>query len=406
MQYFHFRFLARAWFAAILAFALVSCGGGGGNSGSTTNTTLGSPLSTQAAIQELMNAFAATLTGAQEVPQRPSGATGSGTVVINPATRQMTATLTTTNIVGTAAHIHQAPAGTNGPIIFPLTETGPGSGIWSTAATLTEAQHNAFKAGDFYFNVHSTAFPDGEIRGQISAQVTGSTGATGVTGTGTSGLGATAPGATGTAGTGLFPGVTSNATFISALRGAQEVPPTSSTAQGSGTLLINPSTRQLTAAVTTVGIAATDAHIHEAAPGVNGPIIVPLTQTTPGSGVWIARATLTEAQFNALQNVNLYFNVHSAAFPLGEIRGQILPQKVPAPLVTGAAGGTGTPGTTGTAGTPLTGIPLGSGTTGTTTGTGMSADTTGTGLTGLIGTTGTTGTGTGSQGTDTAGLRY
>lgn len=79
----------------------------------------------------------------------------------------MTAAVTTSGIVGTMAHIHEGAVGVSGPIIFPMTESYAGSGAWSTAATLSEAQLATLRAGNYYFNVHSTAYPGGEIRGQI-----------------------------------------------------------------------------------------------------------------------------------------------------------------------------------------------------------------------------------------------
>jgi hypothetical protein len=383
------RILASSWLPVLGALALAACSGGGGDSGASTPGNNLSQPGAQASVSELANTFAATLTGAQEVPQRPSGATGSGTVVIDPATRQMSATLTTTAIAGTDAHIHQAQPGLNGPIIFPLTETARGSGIWTTRSTLSEAQFNAFRAGDFYFNVHSLNFTDGEIRGQILPQQPGTV----ITGVNNSVNVITSPG-TGTTstGTGLNPFVASTATFLAALRGSQEAPPTASIAQGSATMLINPANRQFTAAITTTGIAGDAAHIHEGPAGVNGPIIVPLAESVTGSGIWSVSAVLTEAQFNSLHAGNLYFNVHSRAFPAGEIRGQLLPQTISLETITGATGGANATGTTGT-GTTGTGT-TGTGATGTTT--------TGTGMTGT-GTTGTTTTGTGTTGTGATG---
>ena len=417
----------RAWLAILGVLAVAACGGGGGDSGATSGNNL-TPASTQAAVSELTDAFATTLTGAQSVPQRQSAATGSGTVVIQPATRLMTATLTTTGIVGTDAHIRQASAGLNGPVVFPLAETTRGSGIWTGRATLTEAQYNAFRASDFYFNVASANFAEGEIRGQILSQQPGTTPTTSTgTNTGT-------PTASTSTGAGLNPFVSSTATFLSALRGGHEVPPTPSAATGSGTVLLNPANRQLIAGVTTSSIAGTAAHIHEAAPGVNGPIIIPLAEPAAGSGTWTANVILTEPQFNALLAGNLYFNVHSSAFPNGEIRGQILPQTISLEFVTGAAGrpaaattptgttgtgttGTGTAGTgTGSTGTGATGIVTtgpglpGTGATGIgTTGTGLpGTGTTGIGITGTgltgTGTTGIGTTGTGLTGTGTTGI--
>lgn len=135
-----------------LAFALLASCGGGGSSATSTRI------------------FAATLAGTQEVPPNASGATGSGTVTVDAATRAMTATVTTTGVVGTAAHIHNGAPGVSGPVVFPLTETPAGSGLWVTTVTLSVDEFNLLIAGNYYFNIHSLAFPDGEIRGQIILQ--------------------------------------------------------------------------------------------------------------------------------------------------------------------------------------------------------------------------------------------
>lgn len=300
----------RTWLAVVCTLALLSCGGGSGSGFDFGNTIPenNTPSTAQASALELRDSFAATLSGGQEVPQRQSNALGAGTVVVEPVTRSMIATLSTSGISGTAAHIHQGATGINGPIIFPLTETSPGSGIWTARATLTEAQFNTLRAGDYYFNVHSAAFPDGEIRGQITSQEATGTGATG-------------------SGAGVNTVIAPLTTYMSALRGAQEVPPNASVATGAGTLVTTPSTREIKAAVVTTGITGTAAHIHQGALGVNGPIIVPLVESVPGSGIWTGAATLTDAQYNSLAAGNLYFNVHSAAFPDGEIRGQIVTQR-------------------------------------------------------------------------------
>ena len=69
-----------------------------------------------------------------------------------------------------SAHIHgPAVAGVNGPIIFPMagvSSTTTGS-ITTQTFSITPAQVAQLRAGLFYFNVHSTNFPNGEIRGQI-----------------------------------------------------------------------------------------------------------------------------------------------------------------------------------------------------------------------------------------------
>ena len=107
------------------------------------------------------------------------------------------------------------------------------------------------------------------------------------------------------------------------LAGDQEVPPVKSAGAGTGTIMIG-ADKSVSGSVTSTGIAGTAAHIHEAAPGKNGPVIVPLTKNGDTYAV-PAGAKLTDAQFASFQAGNLYVNVHTAANPGGEIRGQLKP---------------------------------------------------------------------------------
>ena len=106
------------------------------------------------------------LTGAEEVP--PVSASGSGTATITVGEdKSVTAKITTQGVAGVAAHIHEAAAGSNGPVIVPMEKTADNE--WSTkgGAKLTDAQFESYKAGRLYFNVHTAANKGGEIRGQI-----------------------------------------------------------------------------------------------------------------------------------------------------------------------------------------------------------------------------------------------
>ena len=110
--------------------------------------------------------YLARLTGAQEVPANYSAATGTGTVTLNEAETQATVNLNFTGLGGsqTAAHIHgPAPVGRTAPVLF---DTGTGT-ITNAVFSVTPAQAAQLKAGLMYFDVHTAAFPDGEIRGQI-----------------------------------------------------------------------------------------------------------------------------------------------------------------------------------------------------------------------------------------------
>ena len=228
--------------------------------------------------------FAAQMSNAQEVPTNASTATGNGLLTFDAATRKISGRVALTGMTATAAHIHTGVQGVNGPVIFSMTESAPGSGIWTTAAdaALTDAQITNLKSGGLYFNAHSAAFPGGEIRGQIGLNVK-----------------------------------------LASLNAAQEVPANTSAATGMGVLSVNPLTRAASASITLTGMTATAAHIHLGATGVNGPIIISLVSGSAGVFSSPADTVLTADQFKAYKQGNLYFNAHSAAFPGGEIRGQI-----------------------------------------------------------------------------------
>lgn len=228
--------------------------------------------------------FAAQMSNAQEVPANASTATGNGLLSFDAATKKISGRITLTGMTAVAAHIHTGVQGTNGPVIVAMTESAAGSGIWVTAAdaVLTDAQILSLKAGGLYFNAHSAAFAGGEIRGQIGLNV-------------------------------KFAG----------LNAVQEVPTNTSAATGTGVMVVNPLTRVASANITLTGMTAAAAHIHLGAPGINGPVIITLVPGSLGVFSTPANTVLTADQFKAYKQGNLYFNAHSAAFPGGEIRGQI-----------------------------------------------------------------------------------
>ena len=100
--------------------------------------------------------------------------------------------------------------------------------------------------------------------------------------------------------------------------GANEVPAVSTKATGHGTITVSGS-------VTTSGIKGTMAHIHMAAAGENGPVIIPLKKSGKHGWAVPAGAKLTDDQYKAFKAGDLYVNVHSAAHKSGEIRGQLKP---------------------------------------------------------------------------------
>ena len=111
--------------------------------------------------------------------------------------------------------------------------------------------------------------------------------------------------------------------FTGQLSGAQEVPPTRSSGTGTATATLFPSTNALTWKVEYSGLSgpATAGHIHgPAAPGANAPVVLPFANpASPING----GATLTDAQKTDLMAGAWYVNLHTAANPGGEIRGQL-----------------------------------------------------------------------------------
>ena len=106
------------------------------------------------------------------------------------------------------------------------------------------------------------------------------------------------------------------------LSGNQEVPPVTTSASGNGTFAVGPD-KSVSGSITTAGVAASAAHIHDGAPGRNGPVIIPLVRTSENIWSVPAGAKLTDAQHERYRAGNLYVNVHSAAHKGGEIRGQL-----------------------------------------------------------------------------------
>ena len=110
------------------------------------------------------------------------------------------------------------------------------------------------------------------------------------------------------------------------LSGNQEVPPVKTSATGNATVTIKPD-KSVSGTISTTGLDATAAHIHEGEAGKNGPVIVPFTKAADGTWSTAPGAKLTDAQYSSYLAGNLYVNVHTAANKGGEIRAQLKPSK-------------------------------------------------------------------------------
>jgi hypothetical protein len=108
------------------------------------------------------------------------------------------------------------------------------------------------------------------------------------------------------------------------LIGAEETPPVTTSATGTGTITIA-ADKSVTGTIKTKGIEGTVAHIHVGAPGVAGPPIITLDKGADGRWSVPAGSKLTDDQYASFKAGNLYVNVHSAEHKPGEIRAQLKP---------------------------------------------------------------------------------
>ena len=100
-----------------------------------------------------------------------------------------------------------------------------------------------------------------------------------------------------------------------------EVPARASAGQGTGTFTVLPD-GTVYGSMTAYNFNPTMGHIHIGAPGVNGPVIVPMTKN--GYVLTIPEGTkLTPEQLAAYKAGNLYVNLHSVGNPGGEVRAQL-----------------------------------------------------------------------------------
>ena len=108
------------------------------------------------------------------------------------------------------------------------------------------------------------------------------------------------------------------------LSGAEQVPPVSTAARGSGTITVGED-RSVSGSVTISGLAPVAAHIHVGARGKNGPVAVGLTKTSDTDWSVPAGAKFNEAQYQSFMAGETYLNFHTPANKGGEIRGQLQP---------------------------------------------------------------------------------
>ncbi|GAA4388148.1 hypothetical protein GCM10023186_34460 [Hymenobacter koreensis] len=234
----------------------------------------------------------ARLEGAQEVPAVSTAARGVASFTFNNTRDTLFITAAFNGLSGpiTGAHVHDGARGVNGPVITNLGQFVRNNNRlqgFLTGADIDRAKISKYLRGEYYINVHTAANPGGEIRGQIEIET--------------------------------------DEEYVATLSGAQEVPAVNTPATGLGSFNLSQDRSLLKFRVVFSGLSGpvTVAHFHNAAAGTNGPVIVDLGPFLSGN-VIEGQITPTPAFHTALAAGQIYINVHTAANPGGEIRGQLL----------------------------------------------------------------------------------
>ncbi|MEO8588273.1 MAG: CHRD domain-containing protein [Flavobacteriales bacterium] len=237
-------------------------------------------------------AFDARLNGAQQVP--PVTTTGMGVasfvstwdmdsirydVVVNGLSGPMT-----------AAHLHTGAVGTTGPVSIDIADGIVGERITGWITNVAQADVIELLEGNLYVNVHTAMNPNGEIRGQVYRYM--------------------------------------REGYTIALDGAQQVPPVSTTASGSGIVSVDRDQSNAHIMFVTNAAMVNAAHFHYAAAGTSGPVIFDMSDLLANNGVFTYWKSTDATPFTlanslSLRRDSLYLNVHTMGFPNGEVRGQV-----------------------------------------------------------------------------------
>lgn len=121
--------------------------------------------------QSSLIAFTTQLRGGNEVPPNASTAGGSVDAVFDKKTSLLRWKGSYTGLSGpaTGGHFHgPAAIGANAGVVVPW--KNPIASPLEGSATLTSAQAEDLIAGKWYANIHTAAYPGGEIRGQMTAR--------------------------------------------------------------------------------------------------------------------------------------------------------------------------------------------------------------------------------------------
>jgi len=246
-------------------------------------------LNSASAFSQIM--FTASLDGNQETPNPVvTSASGTAWLVLSSDFKSITYNVTYANLSApfTASHFHVGPAGVGGGVVFPIT-TYIGNTAKGTWNNIPDSILAKLFNGLLYVNVHTSANPGGEIRGQFTP---------------VDGIG-----------------------FTASIDGSQENLPVTTTGSGTGYAILENNGSQISYRFTIAGLSSpfTQSHFHYSPIGVNGPVIQAINFGTDSTttGVWTGYADSIVLQ---MLKQNIYMNVHTSNHPGGEIRGQLIHQ--------------------------------------------------------------------------------
>ena len=125
-------------------------------------------------IDDIVLTVAGNASGTQEVPAVTTTASGTLSGTFNDNTNELQWAISWNGLSGdvVAAHFHgPAAAGTNAPPVIPINiTTSYGSSGSLTGTEILDATTEGYlKAGTLYYNLHTATYPNGEIRGQVTA---------------------------------------------------------------------------------------------------------------------------------------------------------------------------------------------------------------------------------------------
>lgn len=249
----------------------------------------------------------ATINAAQEVPANSSPAAGSAIMLYDVGANTFDLIVSINGLANTASasHIHEAAAGTNGPVVTNLGADAvyrrTGNELRATFRGLTYGgDRRRLIRGEAYFNLHSAQFPGGEIRGQLVPRPKR--------------LYSTMDVAQEQA---AFPNVN--------LSGLNDF--------GGAIMFYDPASHTLRLRMSLYNFNNTfsNSHFHAEIPGRSGPVALNLGNNANAGGYSSANGHISGSFDIPAGNIDpyallvggLYLNFHSTAFTGGELRGQV-----------------------------------------------------------------------------------